>query len=88
VKQSEIANNINTLFQEFARDVLNIESETLPIPVMPSPFAAFLEEENRKAANIQELEQQKKQLKQHVKMMQERLRAIDKELAEKKGKKK
>jgi DNA-binding PadR family transcriptional regulator len=88
VKQSEIANNINTLFQEFARDVLNIESETLPIPVMPSPFAAFLEEENRKAANIQELEQQKRQLKQHVKMMQERLRSIDKELVEKKAKKK
>jgi hypothetical protein len=55
---------------------------------MPSPFAAFLEEENRKATNIKELEQQKRQLKQHVKMMQERLMAIDKELEEKKGKKK
>jgi len=88
VKQSEIANNINTLFQEFARDVLNIESATLPIPVMPSPFAAFLEEENRKATNIQELEQQKKQLKQHIRMMQEKLRSIDKELVEKKAKKK
>jgi hypothetical protein len=81
-------NNRNTLFQEFARDVLNIESAKLPIPVMPSPFAAFLEEENRKATNIKELEQQKRQLKQHVKMMQERLMAIDKELEEKKGKKK
>ena len=80
LKQSEIANN--------ARDVLNIESAKLPMPVMPSPFAAFLEEENRKATNIKELEQQKRQLKQHVKMMQERLMAIDKELEEKKGKKK
>jgi DNA-binding PadR family transcriptional regulator len=88
VKQSEIANNINTLFQEFARDVLNIESAKLPMPVMPSPFAAFLEEENRKATNIKELEQQKRQLKQHAKMMQERLRAIDKELEARKGKKK
>ena len=44
VKQNEIANNINTLFQEFARDVLNIESATVTAPVMPNPFAAFLED--------------------------------------------
>ena len=48
IKQNEIANNINTLFQEFARDVLNMESATVSMPVMPNPFAAFLEEETRK----------------------------------------
>ena len=33
-------------------------------------------------------EQQKRQLKQHIRMMQEKLESIDKTLAEKKGKKK
>jgi PadR family transcriptional regulator PadR len=87
VKQSEIANSINALFQEFARDVLNIESATVPMPVMPSPFAAFLEEE-KKTTDVEELEHQRKQLKQHIRMMREKLKAIEKELAEEKTKKK
>jgi len=87
VKQSEIANNINVLFQEFARDVLNIESATVTTPVMPNPFAAFLEEENRKTTDIKELENQRKLFKQHIRMMQEKLKSIDKELADEKAKK-
>jgi DNA-binding PadR family transcriptional regulator len=87
IKQSEIANNINTLFQEFAREVLNIESATVSIPVMPNPFTAFLEEENRKITDIEELEHQRKLLKQHISMMQEKLKSMDKELAEEKAKK-
>ena len=87
IKQSELANTMNGLFQEFARDVLNMEPETLPMPVMPNPFAAFLGEENRKTIDIKELELQRKQLKQHIKMMQEKLKAIDKLLAEEKAKK-
>jgi DNA-binding PadR family transcriptional regulator len=87
VKQSEIANNINTLFQEFARDVLNIESTSIPMPVMPSPFASFLEEENRKTTDVGELELQRTQLRQHIRMMQEKLKSIDEELAAEKAKK-
>jgi DNA-binding PadR family transcriptional regulator len=87
IKQNEIANNINALFQEFARDVLNVESATVSMPVMPNLFAAFLEEETRKTTDIEELEHQRRQLKQHVRMMQEKLKSIEKELAEEKGKK-
>jgi DNA-binding PadR family transcriptional regulator len=87
VKQSEIANNMNTLFQEFARDVLNIESAAVPMPVMPNPFAAFLEEETKKTSDVEELEHQRRQLKQHIRMIQEKLKSIEKEVAEKKIKK-
>ena len=87
IKQNEIANNINALFQEFARDVLNVESATVSMPVMPNLFAAFLEEETRKTTDIEELEHQRRQLKQHVRMMREKLKSIEKELAEEKGKK-
>ena len=85
VKQSEIANNINALFQEFARDVLNIESAETPFPVMPSPFAAFLGGETKKPTNNKELEHQKIQLKQHIRILQKKLRIIEKAQEEKKS---
>jgi DNA-binding PadR family transcriptional regulator len=85
IKQSEIARNINTLFQEFARDVLNIEPEAGPMPVMPNPFSAFLEEETKKTSSVEELEHQRRQLKQHSRMIQEKLKSIEKELAEAKN---
>jgi DNA-binding PadR family transcriptional regulator len=85
IKQSEIARNINTLFQEFARDVLNIEPEACPMPVMPNPFSAFLEEETKKTSSVEELEHQRRQLKQHSRMIQEKLKSIEKELAEAKN---
>ncbi len=87
VKQSEIANNMNRLFQEFARDVLNMESSAVPMPVMPNPFAAFLEEETRKTSDIEELEHQRRQINQHSRMIQEKLKSIEKELAKEKAKK-
>ncbi len=87
IKQNEIANNINTLFQEFARDVLHVESATDSMPVMPNLFEAFLEEEKQKTTDIAELEHQRSQLKQGIRMMQEKLKSIDKELAEEKAKK-
>jgi DNA-binding PadR family transcriptional regulator len=86
VKQSEIANNMNTLFQEFARDVLNMESATVPMPAMPNPFAAFLEKA-KATTDIEELERQRRQLKQHIRMIQEKLKSIEKEMAEEKTEK-
>jgi DNA-binding PadR family transcriptional regulator len=86
IKQNEIANNINTLFQEFARDVLNMQSAKVSMPVMPNLFEAFLEEEN-KTTDIEELEHQRTHLKQSISMMQKKLKSIDKELADEKAKK-
>jgi PadR family transcriptional regulator PadR len=86
VKQSKIANNMNALFQEFARDVLNVESNVVSIPVMPGPFEIFLEKQT-KITTIEELEHQRGQLKQHIRMIQEKLKSIEKEIAEKKAKK-
>jgi DNA-binding PadR family transcriptional regulator len=85
VRQSEIANNINTLFQEFARDVLNVEAATYPIPVMPDPFAPFLQKNEK--STIEELEKQRRFLKEHLKMAQDKIKEIDKRLAEERNKK-
>jgi DNA-binding PadR family transcriptional regulator len=42
LKQTEIFNNIGSLFREFSRDVLNVEAVDDSMPTLPSPFSAFL----------------------------------------------
>jgi len=82
IKQNEIANNMNSLFQEFAKEVLNVEAEKLPMPIMPSPFSAFLEEEKEKRTNGKEALQQRRQhLKRSIEMLQKEIKSIDKEIA-------
>ncbi len=46
-KEAEIFSNIGNLFQEFAKDVLNIETVRI-MPNMPSPLAAFLKADVRR----------------------------------------
>lgn len=71
VKQTEISNNISNLFQEFSRDVLNVEKAT-PVPPIPSMFSAFLEDKDGKES-IEQLEYQKKRLVDSIKTMRKQL---------------
>ncbi len=82
VKQTEIADNIGSLFHEFARDVLNIETKNLPIPNMPMFFSSFLEDKVDPEENRRNLEHERKHIRDAVKMMKERLNLIDKRIAE------
>jgi DNA-binding PadR family transcriptional regulator len=84
LKQAEIAKNINTLFQEFTVDVLNVPSGTIPTPIMPSPFAAFLEK-RRSVVGVRELEQEKQDLQKHICTMRKKLKAVSEELERAKG---
>jgi len=80
LKQTEIASSMNSLFQEFAKDVLHIESKTLPNPIMPSPFSPFLEEKTEKPEDgIASLEIKRNHLKQAIKMLQKELKTLEKE---------
>ena len=58
LKQTEIFNNIGSLFREFSRDVLNVEASESSMPFMPSPFSAFLEEEANGEETLKQLEHQ------------------------------
>ena len=82
LKQSEIFGNISSLFHEFARDVLNIETETTPMPNVPSPFTPFLEDKTNSEENLKHLEFGRKHLREMIKKSQEQLRKIDRRLAE------
>ena len=86
VKQSELANSMNTLFQEFARDVLNMEPTTLQMPVMPTPFSPFLEEkEHERESGTKDLVQKRRYLERTITMLKEELRTTDDELARKRS---
>ena len=82
VKQAEILNNIGSLFREFSRDVLNVETTNIAIPEMPSPFTPFLEEKINSKENLKHLEQTRKHANETVKMMQERLKQVNKRIRE------
>ena len=88
LKQTEFANTINTLFQEFARDVLNIEPASVPISVMPTPFSPFLDSRSGQGSVVEQLENQKKQLAQHIRLIQDKLKSVENELAEERAKEK
>jgi DNA-binding PadR family transcriptional regulator len=79
IKEAEIFNNIGSLFQEFVRDVLNIETIT-SMPNMPSPFTPFLDETADGEENLEHLEHERKHTYESFKMMQERLKLIDKRI--------
>jgi len=82
IKQSELANNMNSLFQEFARDVLNMEPKTLPMPVMPSPFSAFLEENKQESKeDVRSLKRKQTHLKDAMSMLQKELEATTNKIA-------
>ena len=80
IKQTEIFNNIGVLFREFSRDVLNVEADG-SMPIIPSPFSAFLED-NGTERNLKQLEHDRKHIYETVKTMRERLKIIDQRITE------
>ncbi|NLE04428.1 MAG: hypothetical protein GX638_06460, partial [Crenarchaeota archaeon] len=79
IKQSEIAKNLNSLAEEFAREVLNMETEKIKMPIMPGPFDLFLVE-GKETKNIEALEKQRAELKRHINIFLEKLKSVDKEI--------
>jgi PadR family transcriptional regulator PadR len=81
VKQTEIFNNIGVLFREFSRDVLNVEADG-SMPILPSPFSPFLEEEDGANRSLKQLEHDRKHMHETAKAIQERLKLLDKRIGE------
>jgi DNA-binding PadR family transcriptional regulator len=81
VKQAEIFNNIGNLFQEFAREVLNIEVSTELIN-MPSPFSPFLEDNPDSDQNLKRLEHDRQRVHESIRSMQVKLKEIDTRIKE------
>ncbi|MDR1992814.1 MAG: PadR family transcriptional regulator [Nitrososphaerota archaeon] len=81
IKQTEIFTNMSNLFNEFTRDVLNIETST-PLPNIPLPFSHFLEDKTNDKETLQHLETHRTHLKESIKTIQQRLKTIEQRIEE------
>ncbi len=86
LKQTEIFNNIGSLFREFSRDVLNVEAVDDSMPTIPSPFSAFLEEKVGCKRNLKQLQNERNHIYKTVKGMRDRIKLLDRRIAELKSK--
>jgi DNA-binding PadR family transcriptional regulator len=82
LKQTEIFNNIGSLFREFSRDVLNVEAVDDSMPTIPSPFSAFLEEKVGGKRNLKQLQNERNRIHETVKGMRDRIKLLDRRIAE------
>jgi DNA-binding PadR family transcriptional regulator len=82
LKQTEIFNNIGSLFREFSRDVLNVEAVDDSMPTIPSPFSAFLEEKVGGKRNLKQLQNERSHIYETVRGMRDRIKLLDKRIAE------
>jgi DNA-binding PadR family transcriptional regulator len=82
IKQNEISTNIGVLFQEFSKNVLNVNEDVASFPNLPSFFTPFLEEPPQSEDTLEDLQHQQKHIQEAVKMMKERLNLIEKRIAE------
>lgn len=82
LKQTEIFNNIGSLFREFSRDVLNVEAVDASMPTLPSPFSAFLEEKVGGKRNLKQLQNERNHIYETVKGMRDRIKLLDRRISE------
>lgn len=85
LKHSQIAESMNTLFEEYARAVLDLDPTALPLPRVPNPFLPFLEKEPK--SRLKALELKRNRIQHMIKMLQNELQTVDERLAALKKKK-
>ena len=74
LKHSQIADSMNTLFEEYAKVVLDLDPKALPVPRVPNPFSPFLEKEPK---NRQALEHKRNRIQHMIKMLQNELETVN-----------
>jgi DNA-binding PadR family transcriptional regulator len=79
LKHSQIAESMNTLFEEYARAVLDLDPKALPMPRIPNPFSPFLEKEPKN--RLEALEMKRNRMQHMIKMLQNELSTVDNTLA-------
>jgi len=79
LKHTKIAESMNSLFEEYARSVLNLETTGLPIPQFPNVFSPFLQKESK--SRTEALEIKRTRIQNMIKMLQEEMKNLDKRLA-------
>ena len=78
IKQNQIAESMNVLFQEYSREVLGLETKSVEIPKIPNPFLPFLEQESEKT--MESLEMKSNRIQHMIEILQEEKQKINKRL--------
>jgi len=79
LKHSQIAESMNTLFEEYAQAVLDLDPKAVTIPRMPNPFSIFLEKEPK--SRLEALEMKRNRIQHMIKMLQNELQTVDDRVA-------
>jgi len=75
LKHSQIAESMNTLFEKYARAVLDLDTEAVTMPRMPNPFSPFLEKEPR--SRLEAIELKRDRIQNMIEMLQSELQTIN-----------
>jgi DNA-binding PadR family transcriptional regulator len=80
-KENQLASTMRDLFEEYTKDVLQVEAEPSGILKMPRPLSELLKEtEEKKEDTIKRLEEQRRQIQDMIKQLQKQLKTIKKRL--------
>ncbi len=79
LKQNQIAESMNSLFKDYAREVLGLEAKALKMPKIPNPFSPFLEKGSEEM--IEALEMKNKQILHMIKILESENEKITKQVA-------
>jgi DNA-binding PadR family transcriptional regulator len=80
LKHSQIADSMNSLFEEYAKAVLGLDPKSVTMPRVPNPLLPFLEKKAK--SKLEVLEMKRNRLQHMVKMLQEQLKTADDRLAQ------
>jgi DNA-binding PadR family transcriptional regulator len=78
LKHGQIAESMNNLFEEYARNVLDLDPKLLTMPQVPNPFSPFLEKEPKN--KLMTLELKRNRIQHMIKMLQSDLEKINQKL--------
>jgi hypothetical protein len=80
-KENQLADNMRNLFEEYMKEVLELDTQPDLALNIPRPLAELLKDTNGKEGDtIQRLEEQRRQIQYMIKQMQKRLGAVEKRL--------
>jgi DNA-binding PadR family transcriptional regulator len=80
-KENQLASTMRNLFEEYMKDVLQVEAEPSSFLKMPRPLSELLKEtKEKKEDTIKRLEEQRRQIQDTIKQLQKQLKATEKRL--------
>jgi DNA-binding PadR family transcriptional regulator len=79
LKHSQIADSMNSLFEEYAKAVLDLDPKAVTVPRMPNPFSVFLEKEPK--SRLGAMEMKRNRIQHMINMLQNELQTVDERLA-------